>query len=88
MIEKPTRSPSAVVRHRVRLVVRGLHVRLPQVHDVRRERAREALGRLASNFALDVLPPLLGHVRPHRAGSLQRSPPLRLHTYLQGEPSL
>ena len=75
-----------VVGHRVGLVVRGLHVRLPQVHDVRGERAREARRRPAPDLALDLLPPLLGHVRPHRAGSVQRSPPLRLHPHLQGEP--
>ena len=33
----------------------------------------------------DLLPSLLGHVRAHRASRVQCSPPLRLHSHLQGE---
>ena len=83
--ETPCLPPPAVVGHRVRLVVRGLHVRLPQVHDLRGERAREALRRPAAHLPLGILPPLRRHVRPHRARRLQRTPPLRLHPHLQGE---
>ena len=83
--ETPSVHPLAVVGHRVRLVVRGLHVRLPQVHDLRGERAREARRRPAAHLPLGILPPLRRHVRPHRARRLQRPAPLRLYPHLQGE---